>query len=410
MSRIADLQQERGNLIHECRAILDALETEKRDFTAEEKTKYERMDAEIDALEARIEAERKQENREKGLGESEGRQTAGAEQHTSREQGGILTADSEEYRAAFNSFILEGRGALSNEEIRAMQADSDIGGGYLVAPQQMVLELLKNVDDAVAIRGLARVIQLRTAKSLGVPMLDKDADEADWTAELKTGAETELEFGKRELRPHPLAKRVKISNTLLRMAAMSPEAIVRERLAYKFAVTEEKAFLLGDGVQKPLGVFTASNDGIGTARDVSEGNTATQIKADGLINVKYALKQQYQRSARWIFHRDAIKEIRKLKDGNGQYLWQAGLQQGAPDRILDTPYVMSEFAPNTFTTGQYVGIIGDFSNYWIAEALDMAIQRLVELYAETNQTGFIARMEVDGAPAIAEAFARVKLG
>ena len=69
----------------------------------------------------------------------------------------------------------------------------------------------------------------------------------------------------------------------------------------------------------------------------------------------------------------------------------------------------SEWAPNTFTTGEYVGLLGDFSHYWIADALSMQIQRLNELYAETNQVGFIGRLETDGAPVLEEAFVRVKL-
>jgi HK97 family phage major capsid protein len=71
--------------------------------------------------------------------------------------------------------------------------------------------------------------------------------------------------------------------------------------------------------------------------------------------------------------------------------------------------VTSEWAPNTFTTGQCVGLLGDFSHYWIADALSMQIQRLNELYAETNQVGFIGRLETDGAPVLEEAFVRVKL-
>ena len=71
--------------------------------------------------------------------------------------------------------------------------------------------------------------------------------------------------------------------------------------------------------------------------------------------------------------------------------------------------VISEFAPNTFTTGKYVGLLGDFSNYWIVDALSMQMQRLSELYAETNQIGFIGRLETDGAPVLEEAFARVTL-
>ncbi len=88
---------------------------------------------------------------------------------------------------------------------------------------------------------------------------------------------------------------------------------------------------------------------------------------------------------------------------------RGGVRAGEPDRLLNLPVAMSENAPNTLTTGLYVGILGEFSNYWIADALDMQVQRLTELYAETNQTGFIGRMESDGMPVLAEAFVRVKL-
>ncbi len=108
--------------------------------------------------------------------------------------------------------------------------------------------------------------------------------------------------------------------------------------------------------------------------------------------------------------RDVLAVIAKLKDGEGQYLWRESVRAGEPDRLLNLPVMMSEYAPNTLTTAQYVGALGDFSHYWIADALDMQIQRLVELYAETNQTGFIGRKETDGMPVLAEAFVRVKLG
>ncbi len=68
---------------------------------------------------------------------------------------------------------------------------------------------------------------------------------------------------------------------------------------------------------------------------------------------------------------------------------------------------MSEYVPNTFTTGQYVGLLGDMSFYWIADAIELQIQRLVELYAEQNQTGFIGRLESDAMPVLEEAFSRI---
>jgi HK97 family phage major capsid protein len=158
-----------------------------------------------------------------------------------------------------------------------------------------------------------------------------------------------------------------------------------------------------------LGLFTASDLGIPTSRDIATDNTTTAITADGLINALYGLKEGYQRNARWLFHRDVVKAIRKLKDGDGQYLWAPGIALNQPDTILAKPFLMSEYAPNTFTTGKYVGIVGDFSYYWIADDLNIEIQRLVELYAATNQIGFVCRYAGDGMPVLGEAFARVTL-
>jgi HK97 family phage major capsid protein len=205
-----------------------------------------------------------------------------------------------------------------------------------------------------------------------------------------------------------LAKRIKISNTLIRKVPNS-EALVRGRLVYKFGITEEKAYLTGSGAGQPLGIFTAHTDGIPTSRDVSTDNTTTAVTVDGLINAKYALKMQYWARARWMAHRDFYKMVAKLKDGDGQYLWRESARDGEPDRLLGLPAAMSEYAPSTFTTGQYVGAVGDFSTYWIADSLSMSMQRLVELYAETNQVGIIGRLESDGQPTLPEAFARVKL-
>ncbi len=101
--------------------------------------------------------------------------------------------------------------------------------------------------------------------------------------------------------------------------------------------------------------------------------------------------------------------IAKLKDGNGDYLWAESVRVGEPDMLLGLPAFDSEFAPNTFTTGLYVGLLGDFNHYWVADAMDLEIQRLEELYAATNQVGFIARFKTDAAPVLEEAFVRVKL-
>ena len=128
------------------------------------------------------------------------------------------------------------------------------------------------------------------------------------------------------------------------------------------------------------------------------------------MNAKYALKQQYQAGAQWIFHRDAVKMLAKLKDGNDQYIWFPSVRDDQPDRLLGKTVNMSEYAPNTFTTGQYVGIYGNFNHYWITDADVLTIQVLNEVYARNNQTGYLWNFFGDGMPVIGEAFARVTLG
>lgn len=404
---ILEMKQKRAALVKEARKLLDAVEKEKRELTGEETAKYEEMMKEVDSWGTKIEREENLRKMEEALKVPE--PTVVPPQPTEPEARTNPRA-TEGYRKSFEKFLRSGINALAEKEVRAMQADDPEGGGYLVAPQLFVSEMLKAVDNTVFVRGLARKFSLAKAASLGVPKLDTDFSDADWVSELATGDEDALDYGKRELRPHALSKLVKVSNTLIRLSTESIEAMVRERLSYRFSVTLENAYLNGDGLQKPLGVFTADADGINTDRDVSTGNTDSSIKADGLIEAKYTLKTPYLRNARWVFHRDAVKQIRKLKDGAGQYLWQPGITADMLDEILGIPIIVSEYAPSTFTTGKYVGILGDFSYYWIADALDMQVQRLVELYATTNQVGYIARFETDGMPVLSEAFVRVTLG
>lgn len=405
-NKLKELRDQRGKLVADARAILDKAEAEKRSASAEENGQYDAMLKKVGDLgdeirrhELLIEAER----------DAATQVARGIDSAKGEARGTAADPDVEFRTKAFTKLITSGSRSLNDAEVRALQADSDTAGGFLIAPEQFVSGLIKNIDDMVFIRQRATKFSIPTSASLGAASLAADPADADWTTELATGNEdSTMSFGKRALNPHPLAKRLKVSNKFLRMAA-GAEGIVRSRLAYKFGISQEKAFMTGTGVNQPLGVFTASADGVTTARDVSTGNTATSVTFDGLINAKYSLKGQYWNRADWMFHRDVLSQISKLKNGDGDYIWRESVRDGEPDRLLGRPVMMSEYAPNTLTASQYVGILGEFSNYWVADALDFQIQVLNELYAETAQTGFIGRLATDGMPVLAEAFARVKL-
>lgn len=416
--KIRKLLVDRAKAVADQRALLNKAETEKRAMSADENTDYGNLDKEVDRLSGEIEREQKLATREKMVNDPANvyrpAPAGGGETRTIKYRGQEITlpANADVQQRGFNKFLERGLAAVVGDEMRALQADADIYGGFLVAPQQFVLKLIMAMDNLVFIRDMATVYPVTKAESLGAPSLDNDPAAPDWTAEIAIGSEdSTMSFGKRELIPHPLAKLLKVSEKLLRVSAMDVESLVIARLAYKFGITAENCYLNGTGSNQPMGVFTAATIGFGisTARDVSTGNTATAFTFDGLMEALYSLKAQYHPKATWIFHRDAIKMARKLKDGMGQYIWQPSVQQGQPDLLLGRPYKMSEYCPNTFTASKYVGIIGDFSFYWIADALSMRIQRLNELYAAANQIGFIGRLESDGMPVLNEAFARVKL-
>lgn len=402
--KIADLIEQRNRCITQGREILDKADKEKRSLSAEERANYDKAFADGATLKADIE-------RYEGM-EAEERATAERETRSQREQatGGNAKTKEELQMAGFRSWM-RGETRANAEgaaEFRDLQANTNASGGYLVVPEVYAKDVLTKKKDLLFLRQKATVIPMPTAASLGIPTLETDPADADWTSEIAIGGtDATMAFGKRKLEPHALGKLIKVSRELLRMSALNPEGIVRDRFAYKFGVSEEKGFLTGNGSQQPLGLFTASANGISTGRDVVTGS-ATDLTFDGIYNAKYSIKAQYRANAEWLVSRTYVNKASLLKDSYGRYLWQPSQQLGTPDMLIGHAVNESEYVPSTFTSGLYVGIFGDLSYYWIADAYDMEVQRLEELYAATNQVGFIMREKTDGMPVLEEAFARQK--
>lgn len=404
---IRSLQDKLTNLTKDNRDLLAKTVEAGKEMNQEEWNQYNKRDDEITKLDEQLHKVQEFYDREERLSEPVGMVETPQEKNTE---------PSEEFRAkAFDKLLVpkadrSGKQQLTPEERAALQTDDLPGGGYNVVPERFMTELLKKIEDTTYMRSLCTNHVLLEAVSLGVPTLETAETDADWQGEVATvNASTNWVFGKRELSPHLSVKLVKASRNYVRNAAQPVADFVRDEFARLFGETEENAFLTGNSVQKPLGVFTASSEGISTSRDINTGNSTTAIVANNLFEVAYSLKEGYFNRSTWIAHRDWVKKVRLLKDDNGQYLWEPGIAGNRPATIVDRPYKMSEFAPNTFTASQYVAILGDFSYYWIVSALDLQIQVLNELYAATNQIGWIGRMEVDGMPVFEEAFARQQL-
>jgi len=343
---------------------------------------------------------------------------------------------SAKYNEAFNRYLLTGnasaftKAGFSEKAFRpsesmdmnaSMRADEEERGGYFVASEEFLGELLKNVDDLTFVQRLSRVLTVRNARSLGVRKRTSKFRAWTWGSELadvSTALDSSLKYGKRALTPHYMMGAFRISRDLLRTAAMPVEQMVIEEAGIDLAETLEDAYLYGNGVQKPLGVMVPSSNGISAARDtvviasdVASGESpTTHFGFNSLIRAKYMLKLRYRNRARWMFHRDTMSRISMIRDANGQYIWQPSKVVGDPDTILGLPADESEWMPNTFTTGLYYGILADWSYYWIAFGLELEIQRLEEMRARNNEYEYLMRLKVDAMPVLEEAFVRLKLG
>lgn len=434
--KVIEMRRQRAQLWNETKTWLDVREADTaRAWSAEDEAEYERRNATLDALDGQITRGEQRVQRERqyletggpgfqdvGSDDAETRDGAACEYEDVPNAAEIGVRATRAYSEAFARSLrgarLDGPQAemlhqVHNEARATLQVDSDAGGGFVVASERFINRLIKSMDNVLAIRQRMTLYPCGYAESLGFPSLDSDLSLFTWGAgELTPASEdTGLALGLREFKPRPLGRKlVKISKRMLESPRFDIERLVIDRVNVQLSNTLESAYMTGSGAGQPLGLFTASDDGIPASRDVSTDNTATGIVADNLIEVQCTLKQKYLRQAAWLFHRHAIKQIRKLKDGDGQYLWQPGLQADRPSVILGSPYVLSDYVPNTFTTGQYVGLYGDLKYYWGADASSLTIQRLVEKYAETGQIGLLFdNLAADAMPVLSEAFVRVTL-
>lgn len=422
MESLKELIDQRNKAVADARKVLDTADTEKRSLSAEDNAVYEKADKEVDRLNDQIEKRRS----------LSGRQTAPTKINVTdqdhldyinvklgnRGDWKIPKASEDfkrttpDYAAKLNAYMVADSRAVAQREALGLSVGKDNKGGYLTTTQ-MASQLIKFLDDSVFMRGLSTVISIGNAVSLGALSWDTDPANATWGAEVPASDLSEDDtatVGAREMTPHLMTLYLKVSRKLLRASVLPIESLLMQRAAYKFGITEETAYLTGSGAQRPLGVFIASDNGISTSRDTTCSGTS-DFTVDELIDVLYSLKAQYQANATWLVHRTFVKMLRKKKSGDGQYLWQPAITAGQPDTILNRPVAMNENAPSTFTTGQYIALVGDFkTGYWIVDSLEMELQRLDELLALRNQVGFVMRKETDAMPVLGECFGRLKLG
>ena len=245
-------------------------------------------------------------------------------------------------------------------------------------------------------RTLAHVIQTSSGDRK-IPVVASKGT-ASWVDEEGTIPESDDAFSQVSIGAYKLATRVKVSEELLNDSVFDLESYISREFARRIGNKEEEAFFTGDGTGKPLGVLAAT----GGAEIGVTAASATAFTADEVFDLFYSLKAPYRKNAVFLMNDSSVKALRKLKDGNGQYLWQPSLTAGTPDMLLGRPVYTSAFMPAMAASAKSI-LFGDLSYYWVADRQGRSFRRLGELYATTGQVGFLASQRVDGKLILPEA-------
>lgn len=309
------------------------------------------------------------------------------------------SADAEvEVRAkAFEEFARRGVSALTGDYQNVLQVSDDNSAGRLATPE-MVMSILKEIEEYSALRGLVTV---RTTGSRSVQIPKRTGlPSAVWVGETQTRPDTEgLAYGMLDIPVHEATMAVPISNQMLEDSDFDIMNEIREGTAHGFAKQEAAAIISGDKDGKPEGFLNAA----GTVGKTSTAVNA--IGADDLISLKYGIKTAYATNGTFVLNRQTLEKVRKLKDGNGQYLWASGLAAGRASTIDGAPYVEMADMPNT-GTGLKPVAFGDWKRgYILVDRVAMSMLRDDYTRAGNGQVLFRWRRRLGGAVSIAEAIA-----
>lgn len=182
-----------------------------------------------------------------------------------------------------------------------------------------------------------------------------------------------------------------ITCDLLLSDAMTTKAYIARRFGVRMGNAEERAFITGDGVGKPLGLLAET----GGAKVGVKAAKQDAVTFDEIFKLYYALKAPYRKKAQFLCNEALVLQLMTIKDNNGNYIWKPGLEIGKPDTLLNRPLRTSAFMPE-IKGGNKVMAFGDYSYYWVADRQNRTFRRLNELYARTDQVGFLTTQRVDG--------------
>ena len=381
--RVQELIEKRAKVWETAKNFVDTHEDKNGNLSAEDKETYSRMEAEIEELTNSIERQQRAERREQELSKPVNSPITG-KPYKDEPQGEVKKGRaSDEYKKAMLTALRSNFRQVSN----VLQEGVDADGGYLV-PEEYDHRLIDVLTEENIMRGIATKITTSGEHKINIAATKPAAAWIEEGGALSFGDAT---FDQKILDAHKLHVAIKITEELLYDNAFGLENYIITEFGKALANAEEDAFLNGDGVGKPTGIFDKTKGG------ESIGTLTAALKSDDILDLIYKLKRPYRKNASFIMNDATLAQIRKLKDNNGQYLWQPSYQANEPDKILGYNIRTSAFAPTDAIA------FGDYKYYNIGDRGSRSFKQLNELFAGNGMIGYVAKERVDGLLILPEA-------
>ena len=410
MSKIIELRNKRNTLWEQTKAFLEDHRDDNGLVEASAVEQYNKMAADVKALGDEIQRLEDQMEMDAKLSAA-----TSAPVHTDPRVGqrkNTRATATEEYNKAFWDMM---RGNTSLEVRDALSVGVDQNGGFTV-PDEFERQLVQPLEENNIFRSLAKTI--RTNSGTRTIPIATDSGSASWIEEGAAIQESDMSFSQETLSAYKLGCMIKVSNELLNDSAFDIAAHIAHRFGVRFGNAEEDAFINGTGPSANPQTTPSQPTGILTSLTPTAGNTtanAQTVHFDNIYKLYYSLKSPYRRKAAFLCNETLLLQLMLIKDKNDNYIWKPGLEVGKPDTILGRPIYTSGYMPAitgnaTQDKNKKVLLFGDFSYYWIADRQSRTLKRLNELYAVTDQVGFIGTQRVDGKLILPEAMQVMALG
>ncbi|CAG9426460.1 hypothetical protein NVI2019_NGLDDFDA_02646 [Providencia alcalifaciens] len=381
--KLHELKQKRNTIAVDMRAIHEKVG--EGVMTDEQRTEWNKAKTELENLEAQIE-------REEQLRSLDQEFVDDKEQEQRRNpENDPEVAKVERRNLAFDRFVRSGFGELSTEErqalkeLRAQGTSPDEKGGYTV-PTQMLNKIIEQMKAYGGIASVAQILTTSTGQDITWSTSDGTEEEGELLGENTAASEQDVEFGTAILGAKKLSSKIiRVSNELLQDSGVNIEAYLGSRIAQRIGRGEAKYLVKGTGAGSPLQPKGLDASVTGTV-DASATFGWKDINA-----LEHALDPAYRNGPKFrlAFNDDTLKNLKEMEDAQKRPLWLPSIAGVAPSTILGMQYVVDQ-AIDKMEAGKKFIFCGDFDRFILRRVTYMTLKRLVERYAEYDQTAFLA--------------------